>query len=103
MRHTFLLLAGLATVAVLGSGCANTEKKLGRGLNNTFEIVRWGEFRRSMEQGALFDSPDASYGHGFVRGVNRTLARTGMGLAEVVTCPFPPYDPMFSDYFAPGP
>ena len=87
----------------LVTGCANTERKFGRGMSNTFEIVRGGEFRRTMEQTALFDSPDSAYGVGFIRGLNRTLARTGVGIYEVVTAPFPPYDPVWTDYLTPGP
>ncbi|MGN6552672.1 MAG: exosortase system-associated protein, TIGR04073 family [Verrucomicrobiota bacterium] len=102
MRKTSSFLALLA-LAALASGCANTEQKLGRGLSNTFEIVRGGEFRRTMEQTALFDSPDTAYSLGVVRGINRTLARTGLGIYEVVTAPFPPYDPQFTNYLAPGP
>jgi putative exosortase-associated protein (TIGR04073 family) len=102
MRKTFPLLL-VALAGVLASGCANTEQKLGRGLSNTFEIVRMGEMRRSMEQTMTFDTPDASYATGFVRGVNRTLARTGLGIYEVVTAPIPPYHPLFTDYLAPGP
>ena len=103
MRNTFFSLAVLALLAVLGSGCANMERKLGRGMSNTFEIVRWGEYRRTMEQTALFSSPDTAYGAGTVRGINRTLARTGIGIYEVVTFPFPPYGPVFTDHFSPGP
>jgi putative exosortase-associated protein (TIGR04073 family) len=103
MRKTFFLLSALALLTVLGSGCANVERKLGRGLTNTGEIVRWGEYRRTVEQTALFDSPDSAYGVGVVRGVNRTLARTGIGIYEVITCPIPPYGPIFTDHFAPGP
>src|SRR5262245_7433627 len=103
MRNTFSLLAVLALLTVLGSGCANVERKLGRGMSNTFEIVRWGEYRRTVEQTALFDGADSSYGVGVVRGFNRTLARTGIGIYEVVTCPFPPYGPVFTDHFAPSP
>src|SRR5262245_20754856 len=102
MRNTFLFLAVLV-VGALGSGCTNVERKFGRGLNNTFEIVRGGEFRRSMEQTALFEGPDAAAGFGFVHGVNRTLARTGIGIYEIVTAPLPPYGPVFTDHFAPGP
>lgn len=102
MRKTFSFLALLA-LAAFASGCANTEQKLGRGLSNTFEIVRGGEFRRTMEQTALFDSPDTAYSLGVVRGINRTLARTGLGIYEVITAPFPPYDPQFTNYLAPGP
>lgn len=103
MRKTFSLLALAVAVGVLTPGCMNIERKFGRGLNNTFEIVRAGEFRRTVEQTALFDSPDEGYTTGFVRGVNRTLARTGLGIYEVVTAPFPPYEPQFTNYLAPTP
>ena len=103
MRTT---LPFLALVLCLTAGCehvAKTEKKFGRGMANTFEIVRGGEFRRSMEQTALFQSPDTAYTTGFIRGLNRSLARTGIGIYEIVTAPFPPYDPVATDYLAPGP
>ena len=92
----------LLSIALL-AGCANTEQKFGRGMNNMFEIVRGGEFRRTMEQTGLFDSPDSAYTTGFIRGINRTMTRTGIGVYEVVTAPFPPYDPVYTDSFAPGP
>src|SRR5512144_1826667 len=103
MLKPFSFLAALVLISAVGSGCANGERKFGRGMNNTLEIVRAGEFRRTMEQTALFDSPDAAYTTGFVRGINRTLARTGIGIYEIVTAPFPPYDPVFTDHFAPAP
>lgn len=102
MRKFLSVLALLAVVA-LTPGCANVEQKMGRGLANTFEIVRGGEFRRSVEQTSVFYSPDEGYTTGFVRGVNRSLARTGVGIYEIVTAPFPPYDPVFPNYLAPGP
>ena len=49
-------------------------------MSNTFEITRMGEMRRSIEQTAVFESPSAGYTAGAVRGLNRTLARTGMGI-----------------------
>jgi putative exosortase-associated protein (TIGR04073 family) len=103
MRNKIPFLAALLLTGVLAGGCANTEKKLGRGMSNTYEIVRMGEFRRTVEQSCLFDGPSVGYTTGTIRGFNRTLARTGLGLYEVVTCPFPPYDPVLTDYFAPGP
>ena len=102
MRKSFLLLA-VAVAGALATGCANTEKKLGRGMSNMTEIVRGGEMRRSVEQTGLFEGPDAAYTTGVVRGFNRTMARTGVGIYEIVTCPFPPYDPIFTGYLAPGP
>jgi putative exosortase-associated protein (TIGR04073 family) len=103
MRKICLLLAAVAAAGLLGTGCANTDQKLGRGMSNTLEIVRMGELRRSMEQSALFESPDIGYTKGFVRGMRRTLTRTGIGIYEIVTFPFPPYDPVATDYFAPNP
>jgi putative exosortase-associated protein (TIGR04073 family) len=103
MRKTlpFLVVLGIASLFV--SGCANVEGKFGRGMANTYEIVRGGEIRRSMEQTALFEGPDTAYSTGFVHGLNRTLGRTGIGIYEMVTAPFPPYHPIFTDTFAPGP
>jgi putative exosortase-associated protein (TIGR04073 family) len=97
------LLALVVAAGAMATGCANTEKKLGRGISNMAEIFRGGELGRTMEQTALFDSPDTAYSTGFIRGVNRTLARTGIGIYEVVTCPLPPYDPVCTDYLAPNP
>ena len=106
MRNTFSFLAVIVASA-LASGCAhygtNVETKFGRGVANTTEIVRGGEFRRTMEQTALFSSPDAAYSTGFFRGINRSIARTGIGIYEVVTAPLPPYHPVFTDHFAPAP
>jgi putative exosortase-associated protein (TIGR04073 family) len=103
MRKTFLLLAILAVAGTLATGCANTERKLGRGVSNMFEVVRMGEMNRTIEQTALWDGPDVGYTTGVIRGVNRTLARTGIGIYEVVTCPLPPYDPVCTDYLTPNP
>ena len=91
MRISFLL--ALAGLVVLASGCAGPEKKLGRGLMNTTEIFRLGEIRRSMEQTALWENTDSMATTGFLRGMHRTLVRTGIGLYEVVTFPIPSYEP----------
>lgn len=88
----FSLLVLLASA--LFTGCAGPEQKLGRGLNNLTEITRGGEIHRSMEQTALWENNDAAYTTGFLRGMNRTLARTGIGLYEIVTAPLPPYHPL---------
>ncbi len=103
MRKTLSLLALAALAGFMATGCANTERKFGRGLSNMMEPVRMGELRRTMEQSALFDGPEAAYTTGFFRGLNRTLARTGVGIYEVVTAPIPPYDPVLTAYLSPGP
>lgn len=103
MRKTLSLLAVVAAASLMATGCANTEAKFGRGMTNVIEPLRMGEWRRSMEQTGLFDSPDVAYGTGFIRGVNRTLARTGVGIYEMVTAPFPPYGPVWTSYLSPNP
>ncbi|MFO1498594.1 MAG: exosortase system-associated protein, TIGR04073 family [Verrucomicrobiota bacterium] len=95
MRISFSLVAALASVAVLAVGCAGPERKLGRGMLNMSEFARGGEIRRSMEQTALWENTDAAYTTGFIHGFNRSVARTAVGLYEVVTAPLPPYDPVF--------
>ena len=99
-----LSVLGVALMmAVLVSGCAGPEKKLGRGLNNVVEPFRLAEWRRSVEQVQLYDAPQNNRGTGMVRGFNRTMARTGLGLYEIVTFPIPSYDPIWTDYLAPNP
>jgi putative exosortase-associated protein (TIGR04073 family) len=103
MRKTLFILPALMAACALFTGCANIEQKFGRGMNNSYEIVRGGEFRRTVEQTAMFDSPDTAYSTGFIRGINRTFARTGIGIYEMITAPFPPYDPIATDYLSPNP
>jgi putative exosortase-associated protein (TIGR04073 family) len=107
MRNTVPFLAVAVLAGALAGGCAGPEKKLGRGFGNMFDIVRMGEVRRTMEQSTLFEEPGYTYGKGFARGLSRELARTGIGIYEVVTFPIPNpgggYDPVFADSFPPGP
>ena len=103
MQKPASFLGAVLLVGVLASGCAGPEKKFGRGMNNMFEIVRMGDMRRTVEQTALFESSDAAYGTGFIRGLNRSLARTGVGIYEVITFPIPSYDPVWTSYLTPDP
>ena len=97
----FPLLAVCA--ALFATGCAAPEQKLGRGIDNSWDIIRLGEMRRSVEQSAILDSPGEGYTTGVIRGFDRTMARPGVGLYEIVTFPFPPYDPVATKYLAPRP
>src|ERR1700760_780129 len=103
MRNQFFLLASFAMVLVLGVGCAGPETKMGRGLANLTEPLRAGEFERSTEQEGLFDGTDVGVSTGMVRGFDRTVARTAVGVYEVVTFPFPPYTPVWTSYLDPKP
>jgi putative exosortase-associated protein (TIGR04073 family) len=87
----------------LTSGCMGPEKKLGRGLNNTLEITRFGEMQRSMEQSYLWYGSETAYTGGAVRGFSRSLARTAVGLYEVATFPIPSYDPVCKHFLSEKP
>ena len=102
MRNILPFLATLVIAGALACGCASAEKKLGRGMSNMTEFARLGEIRRSIEQTALFEQPGGHYTTGFIRGFDRSVVRTGVGIYEVVTAPFPPYDPVFTDYISPN-
>lgn len=93
--RTFNLVALLGAVA-LTAGCSGPEKKLGRGILNATEFTRGGEIRRSMEQTYLWENTDAAYTTGFIRGFNRSVARTAIGIYEIATFPFPSYDPLLT-------
>jgi putative exosortase-associated protein (TIGR04073 family) len=95
MRNSLPLWILAAGSILLATGCAGPERKLGRGILNATEFTRQGEIRRSMEQTALWESTEAAYTTGFIRGFNRSLARTAVGLYEIVTFPIPDYDPVF--------
>jgi putative exosortase-associated protein (TIGR04073 family) len=103
MRKLILPLAAVAVV-VLAAGCAGPEQKLGRGLSNSYEIVRWGELRRSVEINGVEPMPGYGY-YGLIHGVDRSLARTGLGIYETLTFPIPTptYDPVLTKYFSPDP
>ena len=107
MRNVISLLTLTAVAALLTTGCKGPEQKLGRGISNSLEITRFGEMRRSIEQSAVFESPSAGYTTGAIRGLDRTLARTGLGIFEILTFPFPMpgagYRPICTHYLPPGP
>lgn len=97
MRKLISSAAATLAVGLFATGCAGPEQKLGRGINNVTEFARMGELRRSMEQTAIWEGTDKAYTTGFIRGFNRSLARTGVGAFEILTFPIPTptYDPVF--------
>ena len=103
MRNLFSSVLPFLGVALIASGCAGPEQKLGRGVSNMMEITRLGELRRSYEQTSVLESPEMGYTTGVIHGIDRTVARTAAGFYEMATFPFPNHSP--SDYgpiFLPG-
>jgi putative exosortase-associated protein (TIGR04073 family) len=85
------VLLSVFVITFLAVGCSvpGTERKFGRGLANATEFARLGELRRSMEQTIVLQNPDTGYTAGFFHGINRSLARTGVGIYEMATAPLP--------------
>jgi putative exosortase-associated protein (TIGR04073 family) len=108
MRKTVLLFSAIAAAATL-TGCSGPEQKLSRGLNNTFEVVRWGDMRHDVESDAVFSTPDVNYTYGAIHGFNQSVTRFGLGLYEVVTFPIPnhpthwDYKPVCTNYIPTSP
>jgi len=103
MAKSFSILGAALLLAIVATGCSGPEKKFGRGINNVYEPVRLAEMRRSIEQTSFAAPGEMNYHTGVIRGLNKTLARAGVGIYEIVTAPFPPYDPVFTDYLSPVP
>jgi putative exosortase-associated protein (TIGR04073 family) len=102
--HKLILPLAAVAVALFATGCSGPEQKLGRGLSNTYEIVRWGELRRSVEEGAIEPLPGQGC-YAFIHGFDRSIARTGVGLAETLTFPIPTptYGPAFVSFYETDP
>jgi putative exosortase-associated protein (TIGR04073 family) len=94
MHKLSATIISLAGGALLMTGCAGPEAKLGRGINNITEPFRMGELRRSLEETAILGNPDLEFTTGLIHGIDRTAVRTGAGLYEVVTFPIPNHSPM---------
>ena len=103
IRTPIFTLTAIAALALLSAGCAKPEDKFSRGLRNATEFARLGEIRRSYEQTALFDGTEKAYTTGLIRGINKSLVRTGVGVYEIVTFPLPPYDPVLTHYIPADP
>jgi putative exosortase-associated protein (TIGR04073 family) len=95
MRQLIFALAVVASAAAL-TGCTGPERKLARGIDNTMEIVRWGDMRRSVEQEGVFSGPDYTYTYGSIHGFDQSVSRIGLGLYEIVTFPIPSYNPVLT-------
>lgn len=102
MRKMLFFFVAAVTASVL-TGCTGPEHKLARGFNNTMEIVRWGDLRSSVEQDAVFSSPNVDYSYGAVHGFDKSVTRIGVGLYEVVTFPIPSYKPVLTNYLSINP
>ena len=78
-----VMVLALATV----SYAQDPAKKLGRGLANI--LTGWIELPKNIYDTSVEDNPLAGLTIGLAKGIGMTIVRTGAGIYEVVTFPFP--------------
>ncbi|MBN1526673.1 MAG: exosortase system-associated protein, TIGR04073 family [Candidatus Omnitrophica bacterium] len=78
-----LMLVNIATA----SYAQDPAKKLGRGLANV--LTGWIELPKNIYDTSVEDNPLSGITIGLAKGVGMTIVRTGAGIYETVTFPFP--------------
>ncbi len=90
MKYKGLIIA-LVMVMVLAVASASyaqdPAKKLGRGLANI--LTGWVELPKNIYDVSVEENPLAGLTIGLAKGIGMTIVRTGAGIYEVVTFPFP--------------
>ena len=90
MKYKGLIIAVVMVMvlAVATSSYAqDPAKKLGRGLANI--LTGWIELPKNIYDVSVEDNPLAGLTIGLAKGIGMTIVRTGAGIYEVVTFPFP--------------
>ena len=103
MHNVKSLFAVAALTALFTAGCAGPEQKLGRGISNTTSIITLSEVNRGVEQSSVLGTPGPGYATGAIHGFDKSMARLGLGIYEIVSFPFPPYHPVATKYVSPTP
>ena len=87
-KGLIVLFVMVLVLAVAASSYAqDPAKKLGRGLANI--LTGWIELPKNIYDTSVEDNPLAGLTIGLAKGVGMTIVRTGAGIYEVVTFPFP--------------
>ena len=86
-----IMMVCFVVIAILGiaaQGYAqDPAKKLGRGLANI--LTGWVELPKNIYDTSVEDNPLSGLTVGLAKGVGMTIVRTGAGVYETVTFPFP--------------
>lgn len=104
MKMLKLALVCLVVVLVLGvaiqSYAQDPAKKLGRGLANI--LTGWVELPKNIYDTSVEENMLSGITMGLAKGVGMTIVRTGAGVYETVTFPFPipeDYQPVLEPEF----
>ena len=88
LKGIIICVAVLMILNIATSGYAqDAAKKLGRGLANV--LTGWIELPKNIYDTSVEDNPLSGMTIGLAKGVGMTIVRTGAGIYETVTFPFP--------------
>lgn len=91
MKSVKILVLLLVVIFVLGmathSYAQDPAKKLGRGLANI--LTGWVELPKNIYETSVEENVLAGLTMGLAKGIGMTIVRTGAGVFETVTFPFP--------------
>lgn len=88
LKGIIICVAILMILNIATSGYAqDPAKKLGRGIANI--LTGWVELPKNIYDTSVEDNPLSGLTIGLAKGVGMTIVRTGAGVYETVTFPFP--------------
>jgi len=88
LKGIIILVAILTIVNIAtASYASDPAKKLGRGVANI--LTGWVELPKNIYDTSVEDNPLSGLTIGLAKGVGMTIVRTGAGVYETVTFPFP--------------
>ena len=88
LKGIIICVAVLMLLNIATSGFAqDPAKKLGRGVANI--LTGWVELPKNIYDTSVEDNPLSGMTIGLAKGVGMTIVRTGAGVYETVTFPFP--------------
>ncbi|HNX91357.1 MAG TPA: exosortase system-associated protein, TIGR04073 family [Candidatus Omnitrophota bacterium] len=104
MKAVKILVVCMVVVAMMGLAtqcyAQDPAKKLGRGLANI--LTGWVELPKNIYQTSVEENVLSGLTMGLAKGVGMTIVRTGAGVYETVTFPFPipeGYEPVLQPEF----
>ncbi len=87
-KHSAILLAIIMVLAATGAAFASDAfTKLGRGVANT--LTGWVELPKNIYKTSVEENTFSGLTIGLARGAGMTIVRTGAGVYEIATFPFP--------------
>jgi len=89
MKKGLIMLVAVVTILSMATSCyaQDAGKKLMRGLANI--VTGWVELPKNIYDTSVEDNIFSGLTIGLAKGVGMTIVRTGAGIYETVTFPFP--------------